>query len=117
MGSNSGKEENFLFARKHLKELFPSIVFGDEILSEPFNISNDSLFLNQVAKFDSELTLEVVHSKFKCLELLSGRTSENTAKGIVTLDIDILKYDDTVLKAEDMNRQYIIDGLKTLKQT
>jgi len=114
MGSNSDKEKNILFARKSLTKLFPSIVFGTPIISEPLFIANESLFLNQVASFETEWPLEQVRKELKHLEKLSGRTIENTANGIITLDIDILKYNDIVLKPDDLKRQYIIDSMKTL---
>ncbi|WP_239060695.1 2-amino-4-hydroxy-6-hydroxymethyldihydropteridine diphosphokinase [Bacteroides sp. 519] len=114
MGSNSGKEEKLLFARTHLTHLFSSIIFGEEIETKPLFIANDSLFLNQVARFESEQNPEEVRCLMKQIESSAGRTKEDTARGIIALDIDILMVDDIVLKPEDMKRQYVIDGIKTI---
>lgn len=40
--------------------------------------------------------------------------SEDKSQGIVKLDIDLLMYDDDILKPDDMKRDFIKQGLKEL---
>ena len=51
---------------------------------------------------------------FKELERHSGRLPGDKAQGIVKLDIDLLTFDNKVLKPEDMKREYIRRGISLL---
>ena len=45
---------------------------------------------------------------------MQGRLPEDKAQGIVKLDIDLLTYDDIILKPKDMERKFIIEGMESL---
>lgn len=107
IGSNHNREIHVSFATEALKGLFPNIVFGRKEETEPWGISNSALFINQVASFTTELSAEEVKEALKQLETLSGRTPEEKEKGIVSLDIDLLMYDDVILKPDDIKKEYM----------
>ena len=44
----------------------------------------------------------------------SGRIPEDKAQGVVKLDIDLLVFDNKILKPEDMEREYIRRGMSVL---
>lgn len=115
IGSNYNKERNILFARTQLSAVFPSIRYGDELHTEPIKINNPETFLNQMAIFTTSLTMDEVSAKLKEMESLAGRTPENKQKQQIPLDIDILMYNDTVIRPEDMKREYVIQGIQSLK--
>lgn len=92
IGSNYNRKENLLLARKRLADLFPSIRFTTERETQPLFFRSPALFSNQVALFFSEAEEEKV-----------------------CLDIDLLFFDDRVLKPEDLKREYIVKGLEELK--
>ena len=92
IGSNYNRKENLLLARKRLADLFPSIRFTTERETQPLFFRSPALFSNQVALFFSEAEEEKV-----------------------CLDIDLLSFDDRVLKPEDLKREYIVKGLEELK--
>ena len=48
------------------------------------------------------------------MEENAGRTPESKAQGIVPLDIDVLKWNNDILKPADMERDYIREALHTL---
>ena len=73
-----------------------------------------SPFSNQVARLTTPLSAEEVRTILKSIEKENGRLPEDKAKGIVKLDIDLLMYDDTVLKPKDMEKSYIYKGMKVL---
>lgn len=91
-------------ARKYLINLFPDIVFGEEFCTFPVRLSNPAHFTNQTAHFVSILTPEELRPVLKHLEKRAGRTLEEVQREIVRLDVDLVKYDYTVLKEEDWKR-------------
>ena len=108
IGSNYNRKENLLLARKRLADLFPSIRFTTERETQP-------LFFNQVALFFSEAEEEKVKKELKAIEKCAGRRPEDKKEEKVCLDIDLLSFDDRVLKPEDLKREYIVKGLEELK--
>ena len=73
-----------------------------------------SPFSNQLAKFSTTLSPDSVHDLFKELERRCGRIPEDKAQGVVKLDIDLLVFDNKILKPEDMEREYIRRGMSVL---
>lgn len=117
IGSNYHREENLLLARKKLMVLFPSITFSEEMETEPFHIQNPALFSNQVALFKAEESKERIIELLKAIELIAGRLPEDKAEGKVVLDIDLISYDNMILKPKDMERDYVIKGMAQLNES
>ncbi|WP_321331256.1 2-amino-4-hydroxy-6-hydroxymethyldihydropteridine diphosphokinase [uncultured Bacteroides sp.] len=114
IGSNYDKEINLRLARRRLTELFSSVRFADEEYTKPLHLFNPALFFNQLVRFSTEKEASVVILQLKTIEKEAGRKPEDKMEEKVKLDIDLLMYDGTVLKQEDMNRKYVIDGLRQL---
>ncbi len=115
IGSNYNREQNLFLARKELTDLFPNIRFAPEQETSPLLLNNPALFTNQVAIFFSDEEENVVKYKLKAIETMLGRCKEDKMKERISLDIDLLSYDDRVLKPKDLARDYIIRGIKDLK--
>ena len=115
IGSNEQRKKNLSLARKRLKELFPGIRFSTEEETKPLYFRRSSLFSNQVAQFFSEAGEERVRKELKSIEKSAGRRPEDKKEEKVCLDIDLLAFDDRVLKPEDLKREYIVKGLEELK--
>ena len=115
IGSNYNRKENLLLARKRLADLFPSIRFTTERETQPLFFRSPALFSNQVALFFSEAEEEKVKKELKAIEKCAGRRPEDKKEEKVCLDIDLLSFDDRVLKPEDLKREYIVKGLEELK--
>ena len=107
LGSNYDRHNNLLFARQQLMMLFPTIHFTPERETEPLLMKSPSLFLNQMAVFFSVDAVDSIRGKMKEIELRSGRLSSDKAQGKVCLDIDLLMYDNQILKPEDWRKEYI----------
>ena len=103
IGSNYNRKENLLLARKRLAE------------TQPLFFRSPALFSNQVALFFSEAEEEKVKKELKAIEKCAGRRPEDKKEEKVCLDIDLLFFDDRVLKPEDLKREYIVKGLEELK--
>ena len=115
IGSNYNRKENLLLARKRLADLFPSMRFTTERETQPLFFRSPALFSNQVALFFSEAEEEKVKKELKAIEKCAGRRPEDKKEEKVCLDIDLLSFDDRVLKPEDLKREYIVKGLEELK--
>ena len=100
IGSNYNRKENLTFARQKLTESFSSICFAPELETEPLFFKNPALFSNQVVMFFSDKD-----------EQRSGRRPEDKKEEKVCLDIDMLLYDNKIVKPEDWQRGYIQQSL------
>lgn len=111
IGSNTDSIRNLELARKELRQFFPDITFGKEVETDALLFrTNLSSFHNQTGQFYSELDKEKVKSVCKQIERLAGRLVEDKAAEIVKLDIDLLQYDNEVLKPEDMVRAIVFNA-------
>lgn len=116
MGSNINGSTHLSIARKALCTAFPDIFFGEQMQTVPIRMNTPHLFENQLGCFTTSRNAEEVISFFKKIESNCGRKPEDKEQGIVILDLDLLMYDEEVLKPEDMQRPYVIKGLKALKR-
>ena len=114
MGSNTNRSAQLSVARKALCATFPDIHFGEMMETEAIGSGFHSPFSNQLARFSTTLSPDSVHDIFKELEQRSGRIPEDKAQGVVKLDIDLLVFDNKILKPEDMEREYIRRGMSVL---
>ena len=114
IGSNYHKRENLAFARQKLSELFSTICFAPEQETKPLYLKNQTLFSNQVAVFFSEEREEEIIKILKEIEHAAGRQPGDKEEEKVCLDIDLLLYDNRILKPEDWEREYVQRSLSTL---
>ena len=114
LGSNFDRTDRMAHARQELKEHFPNIRFSTEMETEAIGSRFLSPFSNQTALFETSIPAEEVRTILKRIERRNGRSPEDKAQGIVKLDIDLLKYDDCVLKPEDMEREFVLTGMREL---
>src|SRR5690554_1000149 len=115
IGSNTFAKTNIDKAKRMLAYLFPNIVFSDPILSEPEDDNFKYLFRNILACCTTDLNLEEVINKIKQTERAVGRTLKDKYQGKVIIDIDILKYDDEVIRPQDLEREYVQQLLAIFK--
>ncbi|WP_102408307.1 2-amino-4-hydroxy-6-hydroxymethyldihydropteridine diphosphokinase [Parabacteroides bouchesdurhonensis] len=117
LGSNFNREENIQSAARQLSSLFPIIYFSPAVYTEPVGSPQSSIFMNQVAIVYSPYSIEELKSIFKRIEKRLGRRPEDKMLGLVPIDIDLLKWNDQILKPEDMERSYIISGIHSIFTT
>ncbi len=115
IGSNFEGQKNLSFARQELANYFPDIVYSEEIITSPlFLQKNKDPFSNQLAHFTSKLSAEEIKRICKIIEERAGRTDEEKRSEIIRLDLDLLKFDEMILKPQDMKREYIKCLLKNI---
>lgn len=114
LGSNFDRTTHIASARRDLEKHFPGIRFGIEMETEAIGDKFLSPFCNQVALLRTPLSAQEVRTLLKRIEQNHGRMPEDKAQGIVKLDIDLLKYDDVVLKPADLDKPYVLAGMEEL---
>lgn len=112
LGSNSNKEFNIPQARILLEKEFPSIYFSCEMETMPIRFKNNkNTFLNQIALFVTTEDSTFVYNVLKNIEHQMGRCEEHKFKEIIEIDLDLIKFDDTILKPHDYLRDYVKKGI------
>ena len=116
LGSNLDKEKNMAAAVRLLEDCFVSIRFSAAVYTEPVGMNNPALFLNRVAvAFTSEEPDRLV-AALKQKERMLGRTTNGKSEGIIPIDIDLLQWNDLILKPEDLQREYVKAGIRFLQE-
>jgi len=114
IGSNTFAKTNIDKAKRMLTRLFPDIVFSQPILSEPDDEKYSFLFRNVLAKAETEWLPEEVIEKIKQTERAVGRSPRDKYLGKVIIDIDLIRYNDEILRPDDFQREYVQQLLLTL---
>jgi len=115
IGSNTFAKTNIDKAKRMLTRLFPGIVFSQPILTEPDDEKYSFLFRNILAKVETELLPEEIIEKIKQTERAVGRSPKDKYLGKVIIDIDLVKYNDEILRPLDYQREYVQQLLPSLE--
>jgi len=107
IGTNTNACFNLKQAIDNLLSYFPSIRFTNITESEPCGEQYIGMFLNVLAYFETDMDKDVVHLRFKTIEKNMGRQPSHKAEGIIIIDIDLIKWDNKVLKPDDFERPYM----------
>lgn len=113
IGSNTGCRMQLAAARRALADTFPGISFSQAMETEAVGRGMRTPFCNQLARCSTLLPVESVRDILKDIERHAGRRPNDKAQGVVRLDIDVLVYDNLVLKPDDMRREYVARILNT----
>lgn len=72
-------------------------------------------YFNCVAEGFTMLDVDSLNELLKDYERSHGRTSESKRTGIVPIDLDIVKYGDTILRQVEFCREYFAIGYRRLR--
>lgn len=114
LGSNRDKEANMERATEILLARFPHIRLSVTVATEPVDSPTSDLFLNRVALLYSELSANSIVDILKEIEMELGRKRTDKLTGSIPIDIDLIAYDDMIVKPNDMERDYVISGIESL---
>lgn len=112
-GSNFEPQINIAKAKQQLSSVFEKTEFSSEIWTEPINIKSEK-FINCIAVAKTSSDLDSVLHTLKDIEDKCGNTVQKRNSGKVLMDVDILKYGETILHENDWKRPYIIQLLDEL---
>ena len=106
IGTNVDHDLNMTLAKRALLTLLPDMTFTTEKWTTPVDAESDK-FLNCLALATTRHGAKQIVRAFKQIERKCGDTKGKRSKGTITVDIDILKYDDEIFHKEDWQRGYI----------
>ena len=114
LGTNSEQELNMGKAREMLVALLGTLRFSKNMWTHPIDIVSDD-FLNCMVVGQTSMNLSALNAALKKIERSCGDTSYKRRKNVVKMDIDILKYDTTIMHERDWKRPYILQLLDEMK--
>lgn len=116
LGTNTNACFNMKQARDYLLYYFPTIKFTATIETEPYGTIYKDSFLNSLAYFETDLSKDEVHLRLKTIEEKMGRLPSHKTTGKIIIDIDLIKWDNEVLKPDDFKREYMQQLLQEMDQ-
>jgi 2-amino-4-hydroxy-6-hydroxymethyldihydropteridine diphosphokinase len=78
--------------------------------STPATNGKDPDYMNAVAIISSDLDFDSLKCIFKDYERSCGRTPESKLKGEIPIDIDIVMWNDSIIREKDFNQSYFTIG-------
>lgn len=99
IGSNIDREKNVGFAVKALRQKFSAVTFSPIYETRSVGFKGDDFF-NLVGQFETRLSIADICTFFGELEKRSGRSQFHQPFEDRTLDLDLLLYDDRVIKSD-----------------
>ncbi len=116
LGSNSDdREAQMRKTISHLMSIFENVKVSAIYETLALN-GKDAPYFNAVMIVDTELDYEAVVRCSKEWELKSGRTKESKDKGVVPIDIDVVVWNNNVVKEKDFSCSFFEEGYKQLQQ-
>lgn len=116
IGTNENREENLALCHDYLNQLFPDITYSITSVTAPYGTNYKNDFLNQLAIIYTPKAKEDIIAQLKLVEKKMGRRKKDKETGIVKIDIDLIMWNDEILKPTDISRSYIVDLLPSLKE-
>ena len=114
LGSNHQGIEHLKKVEKELKEISCNICWGNIIETEAEGTVVSCSYFNRAALLQTTLSKSLLITEFKKIEYRHGRTHSCKQKGIISLDIDLLMYDDEIVKPADLKKKYVQLALQSI---
>lgn len=109
LGSNHNSEDNLNKIRLCFTDIFSDISYSKPIKTKPYGESIFKfLYLNQMVYAETEMELEDLKIRLKAIEKVLGRTSYLDSLELVPADIDIICYDNLLVKPQDLKKDYVL---------
>ena len=112
LSSNIDQKRHLEAARQQLSLLLSEIHFTSEHFTEPIHSLRKEPYLNQLCRGTTAFSANLMNEVLKEIEKRLGRT--HNEDGIVTIDLDLLQYDDQRFHLRDWERNYVKDLLNEL---
>lgn len=115
IGTNQDREDNLALCHDLLNRMFSGISYSKTSVTAPYGDHYKADFLNQLALVYTDQEKEEVLKGLKWVESRIGREKDDKEKGIVKIDVDLVIWNDEVLKLADLGKSYIADLLKSFQ--
>ncbi len=115
IGSNVDGKEDIL--PKVLESLCVNVIESTPPYMDPDDNDNERPYLNIVAVIETVMDYGETLAHFKQVEKDAGRTPADKTAGRVPLDIDIVIFNNDIIKPGDYRRPYFTHGYRLLRNT
>ena len=115
LGANVEPYAAIKSARLALLLLDPSLLALPEALSIAAGGGEKPPYMNQLISLKTDLSAAELTEQFKMLEKKLGRTPAHKAQGIVLIDIDLVYFNDELLKPFEASLPYVVEGMKEIQ--
>lgn len=116
IGTNEDRDRNLDLCHQLLEKQFLAITYSKTSMTVPYGNSYKSDFLNQLAFIYTDKEKDEVVSLLKSIEKEIGRSNGDKEKGIVKIDVDLIVWNEEVVKPTDISRSYVSDLLPSLEE-
>ena len=117
IGTNFNRESNAKLVKGIISEAFHKVQFSEELLTEPVgDVLSDKKFLNFLACGFTEDEPEQIVAKTKQMETQCSNTELLRKEGKISMDIDLLKYNDQRFHESDWSRDYVNKLIKQFEE-
>lgn len=96
LGSNSNPDQHIDLAKEKISEYFEIIANSSRITTQPIGKHYKSMFSNEAIKILSDETAEETKATLKQIEEELGRTPESKKQGIIPIDIDLIRWNESI---------------------
>ena len=107
IGTNTNARFNMEQAIEVLLSYFPNINFTNIIKTKPFGTAYKKPFLNALAYLETEMNKSEVELLLKTIEKDMGRLPSHKREGKVIIDIDLIKWDNEILKPTNFEYSFM----------
>lgn len=113
IGSNEDRESNIALCRQMLNATFGDVNYSKTSVTPPYGNIYKNDFLNQLAVVTTDKEENEISYLLKQMEREMGRSRKDKITGKVVIDIDLVIWNDKVLKPEDLHRKYVAELLES----
>ncbi len=115
IGSNLPDSEKIVLeCCKKIREIVEDSEFSTCYETVPVSTIPQPNYHNCVGIITTPKAFDEIRAIFKSMEAEAGRTKSDKQRGVVILDIDIVKWNDEVVSPRDFLQNYVQIGLRQL---
>lgn len=115
LGSNSGDRMAALSqAVVSLRDIIPDLCSSSFYETAPVGVNHHGPYMNAVACGSTPLGLIQLDTELKSLEVKAGRDEAARARREVPLDLDIVIYDEEIVRPRDFSQSFFQIGYQEL---
>lgn len=115
LASNRKEGEEILHQTiEKLSRDFRSARFSNCYLTDPVGSCSKRMYWNCTGIIETNLDLDTLKNSFKTMEREAGRTPDSKLTGDIPLDIDVVVWNNRVIRPRDWEQPYFQTGLKQL---
>ncbi|MDR3704850.1 MAG: 2-amino-4-hydroxy-6-hydroxymethyldihydropteridine diphosphokinase [Paludibacteraceae bacterium] len=115
LSSNAEAGKNISLAKALLSERFSDISFSSQIETSPFGSGYKANFQNLAARFSCSESEEEINFLLKQMETRLGRTPEFKAQKIVPVDLDIILWNQSVVRDDYYRFPFLLELINQLR--